>query len=300
MNSSATSTTGRPVSDDVWTVRRILTWTTEHLKQHGSDSPRVEAEILLAHARHCPRIQLYTAFDEPLSDEERAQMRDLVKRRAKAEPVAYLVGYREFFSLQFEVTSDVLIPRPETETLVMEALDVTKEIKEPELLDMCTGSGCVAIAAVKNHPSMSATATDISSSALEIAKRNAEKHQVAERITFVESNLFEAVSDGSQFDVITANPPYVTNSEWEELEDHVRLHEPQTALIAGVDGLDVVRPLIAEVPRYLKPGGTIFIEIDPAQESPVRELFESWATEVTSIRDWNKDVRVMKAVKGEN
>ena len=156
-----------------WTVRRILDWTTAHLKQHGSDTPRLDAEILLAHARACRRIELYTHFDEPLTDAQRAVMRDLAKRRAKSEPVAYLVGHREFFSLDFRVTPDVLIPRPDTETLVVELIDAAKPLESPRILDIGTGSGCIAVAAAVNLPKAQITATDLSEAALAIARENA-------------------------------------------------------------------------------------------------------------------------------
>ena len=171
-----------PAADDPWTVRRVLEWTTSHLKKHGSDTPRLDAEILLAFARGCQRIQLYTQFDEPLSDAVRAQMRELVQRRSKAEPVAYLVGQREFFSLGFRVTRDVLIPRPDTETLVMEVLDGTKGLESPTILDLCTGSGCVAISVAKNCKTAHVTAIDISPLAIAIARENADRHQVADRV----------------------------------------------------------------------------------------------------------------------
>ena len=161
-----------------WTVRRVLDWTTAHLKQHGSETPRLDAEILLAHARGCRRIELYTRFDEPLTDAQRAVMRDLAKRRAKSEPVAYLVGHREFFSLDLRVTPDVLIPRPDTETLVVELIDAARAVESPRILDLGTGSGCIAIAAAVNLPSARVTATDLSDAALAIARENAEKHAV--------------------------------------------------------------------------------------------------------------------------
>ena len=190
------STTSPNPASDAWTVRRILDWTIPHLKKHGSESPRLDAEILLAHARGCPRIQLYTHFDVEVSEAQRAVMRELVRRRAAAEPVAYLVGHREFFSLDFRVTSDVLIPRPDTETLVVAALDLIKPLPQPRVLDIGTGSGCIAISIAVNAPSAQVTATDLSDAALAIAGQNAEVHGVANRVRFVQGDVFAPLTDG--------------------------------------------------------------------------------------------------------
>jgi release factor glutamine methyltransferase len=212
-----------------WTVRRVLDWTTAHLKQHGSETPRLDAEILLAHARDCRRIELYTRFDEPLTDAQRAVMRDLTKRRAKSEPVAYLVGHREFFSLDLRVTPDVLIPRPDTETLVVELIDAVRPVESPRILDLGTGSGCIAIAAAVNLPSARITATDLSDAALAIARENAEKHAVSDRIRFLRGDLFAPLAQGEQFDVIASNAPYIADHEQETLQNDVRRFEPHAA-----------------------------------------------------------------------
>lgn len=251
---------------EVWTVKRILEWTTAHLEKHGSESPRLEAEILLAHARRCERIQLYTRYEEELTDPERAIMRDLVTRRSKREPVAYLVGYREFYSLKFKVTPDVLIPRPDTETLVMEALDVARPLREPRVLDLCTGSGAIAIAFAANHLKAQVTATDISPAALAIASENAARHKVADRIQFREGSLLGALGGSTEkFDLILSNPPYVTTAELQTLDPDVRQYEPHLALDGGEDGLDLVRTIIRDARRYLKSDGHLYIEMDPAQ-----------------------------------
>ncbi|MCA9041289.1 MAG: peptide chain release factor N(5)-glutamine methyltransferase [Planctomycetaceae bacterium] len=253
---------------EVWTVKRILEWTTAHLQKHGSESPRLEAEILLAHARKCERIQLYTRYEEQLTDGERAAMRDLVTRRAQREPVAYLVGYREFYSLKYQVTSDVLIPRPDTESLVMEALDLARSWKEPRVLELCTGSGCIAISFAANHLGAQLIATDISPAALSIAQTNAARHQVTDRIQFREGDLFQALREEEReqkFDLILSNPPYVCTSELETLEPDVARYEPRLALDGGADGLDLVRRIIQESVRYLSPTGHLLIEMDPEQ-----------------------------------
>jgi release factor glutamine methyltransferase len=270
-DSPQNTTTG---SGDVWTVRRMLEWTTSHLQKHGSETPRLDAEILLAHARGCRRIELYTRFDDNVNEQQRAVMRDLVKRRAKAEPVAYLVGFREFYGLDFRVTPDVLIPRPDTETLVLELLEIIKPMSEPRILDLCTGSGCIAVATAVNKPSAQLTAVDISSKALEVAQFNAEKHNVADRIRFLEGDLFEPLEAGARFDIVASNPPYVAEKELDTLQPDVRLHEPRLALDGGPGGLKVLRRLAEDTHRYLLPGGHLLFEIAPEQADAVLEMLD--------------------------
>ena len=258
---------------DIWTVQRILLWTTEHLSRHGSETPRLDAEILLAHARNCPRIQLYTNFDQALTTEERARMRNLVQRRANAEPVAYLVGHREFFGLDFAVTSDVLIPRPETESLVVETLQRLRNIDRPgRVADIGTGSGCIAVTLAVNDPAVVCVAVDQSEPALKVAWQNAETHGVAERVTLRQGDLLAALEPDEEFDVIVSNPPYVRSSEIDRLDATVRLHEPHTALDGGEDGLDFVRRIVADAPNRLVAGGLLLLEIDPGQADDVMHM----------------------------
>jgi release factor glutamine methyltransferase len=264
--------TEKPAADGAWTVGKIIEWTTAHLKKHGSDTPRLEAEILLAHTRNCPRIQLYVQYDELLTDAQRAAMRDLVKRRAQSEPVAYLVGHREFYGLDFRVTRDVLVPRPETETLVLQLIASAKSQPAPRILDLCTGSGCIGVAAAVNVPTAAVTATDISPAALAIARENAENHKVAARMRFLEGDLFAPFVPGDQFDLIASNPPYVADEEMAALPADVRLHEPHLALQAGPQGLDVISRLIEGARRHLVAGGELLIEISPEQASAVSAL----------------------------
>lgn len=268
----ASHPTERVTGEGEWTVGKIIDWTTAHLKKHGSETPRLEAEILLAHARNCPRIQLYVHYNELLSDVQRATMRDLVKRRAQSEPVAYLVGHREFYGLDFRVTPDVLVPRPETETLVLELIAACKALANPRVLDLCTGSGCIAVAAAVNLLGATVTATDISPQALAIARENAERHGIAGRIQFLEGDLFAPLPAGEKFDVIASNPPYVSDAEMETLPADVRLHEPAGALRAGPQGLDVISRLIAGAGEWLAPGGLLLIEFSPEQTTAVVEL----------------------------
>ncbi len=281
---------------DAWTVRRVLEWTTGHLQKHGSETPRLDAEILLAFSRECPRIKLYTEYDEVLSDAVRAKMKSLVQRRAAREPVAYLVGYREFFSLPFRVTSDVLIPRPDTETLVMEALEVVKPLAAATVVDLCTGSGCVAVSLAKNAPASQVTATDISPAALEVAAANAAANGVESRVTFVKGDLLTALPAGTQFDVIVSNPPYIRTDELKTLDADVREFEPQLALDGGADGLDLVRRIFSGIRQSLKSGGWLLLEIDPSQFPVVNQLAEQQGTftNVASIKDLNGNLRVWR------
>jgi release factor glutamine methyltransferase len=262
-----------------WTIGRLLNWTTQYLKGHGSESPRLDAEVLLAHVRGCQRIELYTAFDVDPGEEARAAFRELVRRRAQGEPVAYLVGQREFYSLPFRVTPDVLIPRPETEFVVVALLDAVKQraaegetIDALAIADAGTGSGILAVCAANQVPGCRVTAIDISPAALEVARSNAKRYGVADRIEFVESHLFAGVPADRRFDFIVSNPPYVTDEEMSRLPATVRQHEPHSALAAGLSGTAVIEPLVAQSAERLMAGGSLICEISPMLRDTVTEL----------------------------
>lgn len=293
------SDTSPTPAGDVWTVKRILDWTIPHLKSHGSESPRLDAEILLAHARGCPRIQLYTNYDEPLTDAQRATMRDLVKRRAAAEPVAYLVGHREFFGLDFQVSKDVLIPRPDTETLVVDAIEWLKPQAAPQVLDIGTGSGCIAVSLAVNCPNAKVTAIDLSAAALDMARSNGARHKVADRICWQLGDLFAPLKEGETFELIASNPPYIASAEIETLSADVRLHEPRSALDGGPDGLAIIRRLIAEAPKHLVPGGKLLLEISEEQAEPVTQLLTANGhyDDVVVLKDLSKQPRVVRAAR---
>ncbi len=250
-----------------WTVMRLLEWTTGFFRKKGSDSPRLDAEVLLAHARGCERIELYTAFGEEPDDEQRVAFREMVRRRGEGTPVAQLVGYREFYSMKFRVNEHVLIPRPETEHLVIEALDVAKasEIKDRPLriADVGTGSGVIAVTLAKHLPEAEFVAVDQSEAALEIAKWNAEKHEVHDRIEFHQSDLLSAVETPKQFDIICTNPPYVTDAEYDELSPSVKNFEPKEALVSGPSGAEIIQRIIEESQTRLAEGGRLIIELSP-------------------------------------
>lgn len=244
-----------------WTVGKVLTWATDDFKQRAIPSPRLDAEVLLAWVLSCPRIALYTEFDRPLHRNELDQFKQTISKRRQGEPVAYIVGRREFWSLEFEVTPDVLIPRPETETLVEAAL---ARVSKGPVLDLCTGSGCVGIALAHERPTVEVDATDISAAACVVARRNAEKNGVADRVRVCEGDLFQALAEPRLYEVIVSNPPYVRSGELTTLQPEVR-REPSRALDGGATGLDLIDRLLAGADRYLAPGGWLALEVDPRQ-----------------------------------
>jgi release factor glutamine methyltransferase len=282
------------MTTEAWTVRKLLSWTQDFLKKKGLDTPRLDSEILLAHALGCPKIELYVRIDEEPPEPVRTVFREMIKKRADGMPVAYLVGYREFYSLPFHVTPAVLIPRPETETLVMEALRLLKPMADPRVLDLCTGSGCVAVTIAKQHKTARVTATDISAEALAVATKNAERHSMTDRVTFLKGDLAAAVA-GQTFDVVVSNPPYIAQSELPTLDPGVRNFEPTGALDGGPDGLDFYRRLAADVLALLNPGGTVLVEIGVTQEAAVRELFAAQLEPGKTFKDQAGRPRVVTA-----
>ena len=260
----------RPKTEEPWTLGRLLDWTARFLKEKGSESARLDAEVLLAHTLGCPRIQVYTRFEEVAGDDVRQRFRELVRKRVEGCPVAYLVGRKEFFSLPFEVGPAVLIPRPDTEELVVECLRLAKPLAEPMILDLGTGSGNIAVAVAGRHKGARVTAADLSPEALAVARRNAEKNGVAGRITFLEGDLFAPVPAGARFDFVVSNPPYIPTGDLPKLERGVRDYEPHRALDGGPDGFAVFERLVSGAPAYLKPDGYLIVEIGSPQEAGAR------------------------------
>jgi release factor glutamine methyltransferase len=260
----------------VWTIGRLLEWTARHLADKGSEFPRLDAEVLLAHALGCKRIELYTRHDQTASDSARAKFKDLIRRRIEGCPVAYLVGRKEFFSLPFEVSPAVLIPRPDTECLVVECLRLAKEMPEPHVIDMGTGSGAIAVAVAHQHKGARVTAVDVSADALAVAKRNAERNDVAERIRFIQGDLFAPIPAGERFDFILSNPPYIPRNEIPRLPAGVRDYEPHMALDGGCDGFEVFNRLVDQARNFLEPGGYLLVEIGSPQEQPARDRIASY------------------------
>lgn len=260
---------------ETWTVGRLLTWTADYLKKSGSPSPRLDAEVLLAAARKCERIALYTAFEEIVPDDVRGEFRELVKRRAAGTPVAYLVGKKEFYSLSFRVTPDVLIPRPETEHLVVAAVDLLAALPadaHPLVADVGTGSGAIAVAIARHAASAKIIATDISPAALAVARQNAADHGVASRIEFLETDLLEKIPARQTLDFVVSNPPYIGLQEEATLAPQVRDHEPRLALFAGPSGTEIIARLIPQAAERVKAGGYLLMEVSPLIVAAVVDL----------------------------
>ncbi|MGL4552810.1 MAG: peptide chain release factor N(5)-glutamine methyltransferase [Gemmataceae bacterium] len=281
-------------TDQPWTIRRLLDWTKTFLAGKGIESPRLDAELLLAHALGCPKIALYTRFDEVADDAKRAAFRELVQQRVKGRPVAHLLGKKEFYSLEFEVGPAVLVPRPDSEWLVTEAEALIKPLPTPAVLDLGTGSGCLAVAIAVRVKSAAVTAVDISPEAAAVAARNAEKHKVADRVRVLAGDLFGPVA-GEAFDVIVSNPPYVPSADIARLDPGVRDHEPRLALDGGADGFAVIDRLLAGGAAALKPGGAMLIEIgfDQAEEARRRFAAAGWTID-REVKDGGGHVRVLR------
>lgn len=265
------TTASSPNRDRVWTVLELLRWTTDYFKQAGIESARLDAEVLLAHALEVERLRLYLDFEKPVLAAERDRFRALVQRRARDRvPVSLLLGEREFWSLDLRVGPDVLTPRPETETLVEAALVKARERDERlRILDLGTGSGAIALALASELPLADITATDLSQPALQIATENADHLHTRERIRFLAGDLFEPVAS-ERFDLVVSNPPYVARNDAASLPPELS-HEPEMALFAGADGLDVIRRLVAEAGDHLSPGGWLLMELGPEQIETVEQ-----------------------------
>jgi len=259
----------------------------------------LDAEILLAEALGCRRIDLYTRYDEVPDDAARTAFRGLVRRRAEGTPVAYLVGRREFYSLNFRVTPDVLIPRPETELVVVTLIDLARQYPADRALKICdvgTGSGVIAVCAAKHLPHARVTAVDISPAALAVARANAEEHGVAERIEFVQGDLMNGLAADERFELVASNPPYVSQREMEQLSREVRDFEPTEALLAGPRGTEVIEALVAQAAWRLQPGGRLVVEINPALYRAACELIERDGRLVleSTVKDLGRQPRVIQ------
>jgi release factor glutamine methyltransferase len=255
-------------------IRCVLVDATQRLKAAGIDSARLDAEVLMCHALQVEKSQLYVSLDEPLELSARRKFSDFLIRRLHREPIAYITGCQEFWSLDFLVTPDVLIPRPETERIVEISLECAGAFDGDlplRILDIGTGSGALAVTLAKELPRAQVLATDVSPAALEIARHNAARHQVADRIQFRASNLFELIRE-HEFHLIVANPPYVRRGELPALAPEVGQWEPRTALDGGLDGLDYYRRIVGQGLRHLLPGGALIMEIGAAMGREIREL----------------------------
>lgn len=264
-----------------WTVLKILRWTAEYFESKGLSSGRLDAELLLADILELDRVGLYVQFERPLTPDELTTYRSRVQRRVAHEPVQYILGETEFWSLPLQVSPDVLIPRADTELLVEEAL---ARIEGPAtLLDVGTGSGAVALALAKEKPQLQVTALDCSDAALAMAHSNAARNGLADRVTFLQGDLAE-LPDG-RYDLVVSNPPYIAAGEWDDLMPEVREHEPRLALYGGEDGLIAYRHLARQSRQILNPGGWLLVEIGATQADAVKTLFEAAGLRNCGIRE---------------
>ena len=286
-----------------WTIQKLLNWITEYFTDKGIDSPRLSAELLLSHVVGLKRIELYTQFDKTVTKQQLDRLHDLVKRAGQHEPVAYLVGKTQFYSLEINVTNDCMIPRPETELLVERAIEFLRGREGPQFVcDLCTGCGCIAIAIARNYSDANIIATDISDAAINVSARNIEKHQLRNRIKLLCGDLFDPVVpqlDVSKFDLIVCNPPYVSAGEYEKLEANVKDYEPKSALFAGDDGLDIHRRICERVGQFLKPDAALMLEIGYAQGQVVKELLEKTGAfaEIKIEKDFHDNDRIAIALR---
>lgn len=284
-------TTAPSTEQQEWTLGRLLKWTAEFFNGQGVSDARLSAEVLLAHAVGCRRIELYTQFEKVPATEMLDQFRDGVRRATAHEPIAYIVGEKEFFSLGFTVTRDVLIPRPETETIVECVLDHcrTNDLSAPRLLEIGTGSGCIIISALVHLPKATAIATDVSPGALEVARTNAARHGLQDRLRLLEADrcvLPEKVT-GDGFDCLLCNPPYIAANDVAGLPSTIRDFEPRCALTDEEDGLSFYRTIANDGPTLLKSSGVVIVEIGDDQAPKVVAVFESGGvfTHSNTVRD---------------
>ena len=296
LGTSSSEAMPTPAADDqTWSVGKILTWSTAFLKKHESPTPRLDAEILIAHILGCSRIELYTTYDKPLAETERRPLRELIRRRSEGEPVAYLVGYRDFFQLRFLVTPDVLIPRPDTEVVVEQVLKWNDGREGTRILDVGVGSGCIGIS-IGQQVSGPVTGWDLSPAALAVAEQNAEKHGVEFTGREIDMRSDEAWQSSDSYDVVVANPPYVRAENDQDLAADVARYEPALALYGGADGLDYYRVLAANAGQVLAAGGLLALEIGHDQAAAVTELLAAngWQN-IQVVQDYGDRDRVILA-----
>ena len=261
--------------DKTWTIKGLINWAANYLKEREVTAPRLSAELMLARVLDCTRVDLYLRFDQPLSPQELARFKELIIRRRAREPLAYILGQREFYGLELLVGPGVLVPRPETEHLVEEGLKLLAESDAPKVLDLCTGSGAAALAIAANHPTARVVGTDLSETALGFARSNAKRLELSERVKWLAGDLWQPVAAmGGFFDMILANPPYVTEDEWQGLSVEVKDFEPASALLGGADGLDVIRQIMAGAGAFLRPQGWLLLEMGRGQAPAAASLAE--------------------------
>ena len=280
------------------TVLEAISKSTEFLEKRKIESPRANAEQLLAHVLKCKRLELYLAFDRPLKQDETDIYRDLVVRRGKTEPLQYIIGSVEFYGMDFKVNPSVLIPRPETEILIERILESLDKEESVEILDIGTGSGNIAVALAKNLPNSKVTAVDISDDALEVARENSELNNIYEQISLYKIDFVNDndLNEG-KYDLIVSNPPYVSIKDYFELEPELKDYEPKIALTDNGDGLDFYRNICPKAKNLLNKGGKIFIEVGMGQALEVKNiLLNNGYSSIEIFKDYSNIERVVKGV----
>lgn len=283
-----------------WSILDLVTWGTSYLSEKGFSDARLNIELLLAHVLKLQRIQLYTSFDQPLSDDELARFKEVLKRRCANEPLQYILGETEFMGLKFTVDRRVLIPRSDTEVLVETVLERMKQTlnnaDEVQLLEIGTGSGCIAVSLLKLIPNAIVTATDISSDALEVAKTNVERNRVTEKIKLLQSDFLSNTSLPQKFRCIVFNPPYISNEEYQLLPKEVREFEPKIALADGNDGLTFFKAFARKAASLLLDNGFAAVEHAYNQSESVQKIFqESGWKNISTIKDYGGNFRCVVA-----
>lgn len=282
-----------------WTIRRVLAWATEDFKKRGLSSPRLDAELLVAHGLGLSRVGLYMDLDRPLDDEERTKLRELVTRRRAHEPIAYIVGFRDFYKHRFAVRPGVLVPRPETESLVEAALGFLPEGEPRCVVEVGVGSGAIGLSLLAERAAATLVGIDLSDVALEVTAENARALGVADRADLRKGDLFAPLAADERFDLVVSNPPYIPRAEIETLDPDVRDHEPRLALDGGEDGLDLHRRLAREAPARLVSGGAILVEVGDHQAEAVTALHRETGAyrETRAVSDLGGMPRVVVSVR---
>ncbi|MCZ7604252.1 MAG: peptide chain release factor N(5)-glutamine methyltransferase [Melioribacteraceae bacterium] len=279
--------------NQILTVLNAIQLSTSYLEEKGIESPRMNAELLLAHVLQCKRLDLYLAFDRPLLEEEIVQLREFIARRGKFEPLQYILGEVEFYNLNFKVDKSVLIPRPETELLVDEAINLINEYNYTNILDVGTGSGNIPVSLAANLNGVTITSIDISKEAIDTAVKNAEKNNVRDKINFIISDIADYVPD-QKFDVIVSNPPYVSSQEYQNLQKEITAYEPRESVTDNDDGFKFYRNILSNNDRLLRSNGFVIFEIGQGQESTLYKLFEEHSFEhVKTIKDLQNIDRII-------
>ena len=286
-----------------WTLIKLVQWAAGYFESHHIDSPRATAEILLAHAIGARRIDLYLRYDQPLNSDELNRCKTLIKRRTNREPVAYILGHKEFWSMDLEVNRNVLIPRPETECLVEKALESLAADPNPgckSILDLGTGSGAVVLALASENSRHSYVGTDISSDAVRIARRNSMRHELAAKICFMVADWFSAFDEQTGiFDLIVSNPPYIKSGDLQRLQPEIHVFEPAAALDGAKDGLRCLRHIIQCAHLYLKPAGALLLEMGHDQQASLKQIIGACSQyeDVRFYKDYSGHDRIVSMRK---